>query len=468
MSFGIRALRTPRSALPALAATAVALLLILLGAPAPAQAAAWQCRGSVLSASVAGNAPSEPLVANSGFGPCVDSSAGPQNVGATLGLPANVISAVTAAASTDIRPAGATQAVDAGARVENLSIALGAGAVTLGVRAATARAVGGCASGSPALAGVSEVAGLTVNGNELPLAQAVAQLNSLLAPLGQVVDLRLDEQVRSGATLTQRALHLRVLSGAGTALVDVVAGEARTGADGAVCSGSGSGDDGAAGGGTDPATSVCPAGSTLDAPSGRCVIRETTGGVGSSGVQGTIVVGRPFEGPVGGSVMSLGEARKRYKSVCLRGRGARFVVLGTAKNDRVTGTNQDDRMLLLGGGDRGDGGRGDDCIDGGTGRDVLSGAQDKDRVYGAAGNDSLNGGPARDRLSGGAGNDTINAAYGADRTFGGAGRDAINIATAGPRASASCGAGRDTVRLNGSERRRVRACERRLVLPDRL
>jgi Ca2+-binding RTX toxin-like protein len=338
--------------------------------------------------------------------------------------------------------------------------------VTLGVRAATVRAVGGCASGAPALAGVSEVAGLTLNGNELPLAQAEAQLNTLLAPLGQVVDLKLDEQVRSGSRLTQRALHLRVLSGAGSALIDVVVGEARAGADGAVCSASGGGgdDDRAAGGGATQATAVCPTGSTLDASSGRCVIRETTA-TGAAGA--TIAVGRPFEGPVGGTVMSLAEARKRYRSTCLRGRGASFVVVGTARSDRVTGTNQDDRMLLLGGGDRGDGGRGADCVDGGTGRDVLSGSQDKDRVYGGAGNDSLNGGPAKDRLSGGKGNDTINAAYGADATFGGGGRDSINIATAGPRASASCGAGRDTVRLNGSERRRLRACERRLVLPDR-
>jgi Ca2+-binding RTX toxin-like protein len=84
-----------------------------------------------------------------------------------------------------------------------------------------------------------------------------------------------------------------------------------------------------------------------------------------------------------------------------------------------------------------------------------------------AGNDSLNGGPSTDHLSGGTGNDTINAAYGADRVLGGPGRDAINVATAGPRARVSCGGGRDTVRLNASERRTVRGCERRLILPDR-
>jgi Ca2+-binding RTX toxin-like protein len=84
-----------------------------------------------------------------------------------------------------------------------------------------------------------------------------------------------------------------------------------------------------------------------------------------------------------------------------------------------------------------------------------------------AGNDSINGGSETDLLSGGTGNDTINAAYGADHVLGGSGRDAINVATAGPRAHVSCGSGRDTVRLNASERRMARGCERMLVLPDK-
>ena len=53
----------------------------------------------------------------------------------------------------------------------------------------------------------------------------------------------------------------------------------------------------------------------------------------------------------------------------------------------------------------------------------------------------------------------------ADHVSGGAWRDAINVSTAGPRAHVSCGSGRDTVRLNASERRMARGCERMLVLP---
>lgn len=209
---------------------------------------------------------------------------------------------------------------------------------------------------------------------------------------------------------------------------------------------------------------ACASGSALDAASGFCVIR-----VPGSGVQGlqVIRVGRPFEGPSGGSVLALAEARKRYRSPCLSGAGPAFAIVGTTRGDRITGTNRADRILTLAGNDRAHGGLGSDCIDGGTGRDILSGAQDRDRVYGGPGSDALNGGPAADRLSGGAGNDTINAAFGADRVFGGAGRDAVNVATAGPRARVDCGTGRDTARLNRNERHTVRGCERTIVLPDR-
>ncbi|MEA2324628.1 MAG: hypothetical protein QOD81_4478 [Solirubrobacteraceae bacterium] len=479
--------RKPRLAwLAALCATACGV--VASAAPA-AEAVGWQCRGSAVSASLAGNPAVEPIVANSGFSPCVDGSAGPQNIALSAGLPSTFVEAVTASASTSIDPdaaAPAAQTIGAVGRVEGLAVRLppGAGVLTLGVRAATARVTGACVAGAPVLAGGSEAAGLSINGTELPLDQVVAQLSAALAPLGQVVALTVGEQVRSGSTLSQRALHLRVLDAAGTAVVDVIAGEARGGFDGAVCQATGGSDTGAGtgtgtgggapgtgtgtgtapGAGTSSALKACPNGSTLDATSGLCVIRIAGTAVQAARV---INVGRPFEGPSGGTVVALDEARKRYRSPCLSGSGPRFAIVGTARADRITGTNRADRILLLGGADRGDGGRGADCIDGGTGRDVVSGAQDRDRVFGMAGNDSLNGGSATDHLSGGTGNDTINAAYGADRVLGGPGRDAINVATAGPRARVSCGSGRDTVRLNAAERKTVRGCERRLILPDR-
>jgi hypothetical protein len=464
MGTGIRAGRSPRLVLLAgLCATACGLL----SGAASAQAANWQCRGSASSSAAAGNPAFEPVVANSAFSPCVSSSTGPSDAGPPAGQP-GALRTGTGSASTSITPAGgppAAQTIAAVGRIENAGIALGpGGALTLGVRQAIARVSGGCAGGAPALTGSGEVTGLSVNGTEVPLAQAITQLSAALAPLGQVVDLRLNEEVRDAATLTHRGLHLRVLNAAGTPVEDVILGEARGGFAGAVCQDTGGSGTGPGTGTTPPGIEPCAKGSVLDAPSGFCVIR-----VAGNGVQGerVIRVGRPFEGPSGGTVVSLDQARRRYKSSCLSGPGPQFAVVGTNKADRITGTNRADRILLLAGKDRGDGGRGPDCVDGGSGRDVLSGAQDRDRVYGMAGNDSINGGSSTDVLSGGTGDDTINAAFGADRVTGGAGRDAINVATAGPRAHVSCGSGRDTVRVNASERRMARGCERMLVLPDK-
>jgi hypothetical protein len=460
MRTGIRAGRTPRLVLLAgLCATACGLL----SGAATAQAANWQCRGSAASSATGGNPGFEPVVANSAFSPCVGSTTGPSDAGPPAGRPGTLRTG-TGSASTAIAPAGApaaAQTIAAVGQIENAGIALGpAGAVTLGVRQAIARVTGGCAGGAPALSGSGDVSGLSVNGTELPLAQAIAQLSAALAPLGQVVDLRVNEEVRDATTLSHRALHLRVLTAAGTPVEDVILGEARGGFAGAVCQDTGD----TGGGDTPPGVQPCPNGSVLDAPTGFCVIR-----VPGNGVQGerVIRVGRPFEGPSGGTVVALDQARRRFKSPCLSGAGPQFAVVGSNRDDRITGTNRADRILLLAGKDRGDGGRGADCVDGGTGRDVLSGAQDRDRVYGMAGNDSINGGSETDRLSGGTGSDTINAAYGADTVVGGTGRDAINVATAGPRAHVSCGAGRDTLRLNASERRMARGCERMLVLPDK-
>ena len=51
-------------------------------------------------------------------------------------------------------------------------------------------------------------------------------------------------------------------------------------------------------------------------------------------------------------------------------------------------------------------------------------------------------------------------ANGRDKVSGGKGNDAINVSTAGP-AKVKCGKGKDTVRYNHNERRRVKGCERR-------
>ena len=66
------------------------------------------------------------------------------------------------------------------------------------------------------LDGSSEANGVTIGGQEVPIEQAAQQLAQQLAPLGDVVDLKFDEQIRTGSSLTINALHLKVLSAAGT------------------------------------------------------------------------------------------------------------------------------------------------------------------------------------------------------------------------------------------------------------
>jgi hypothetical protein len=51
--------------------------------------------------------------------------------------------------------------------------------------------------------------------------------------------------------------------------------------------------------------------------------------------------------------------------------------------------------------------------------------------------------------------------------FGGSGVDFINLATAGPAASADCGPGRDKIRLNRNETKKIRHCETVYIFRDR-
>jgi hypothetical protein len=187
---------------------------------------------------VAGNPGANPVVASAN--PCVSNATGLDNLPAPLGIPSDAVSARTSSATTIANPENeiaARQAVGAIGRVENLAIQLppGAATTTLGVRAANAQVSATCVAGSPVLDGSSEATGLTIGGQEVPIEQAAQQLAQQLAPLGDVVDLKFDEQVRSGSSLAINALHLKVLSAAGTPVLEVIAGVANVAFNGKVC-----------------------------------------------------------------------------------------------------------------------------------------------------------------------------------------------------------------------------------------
>jgi hypothetical protein len=439
-------------------------------ASAATSAPVWQCRGSAAWLSVAGHNRVEPIVANGnintagGVSPdsaqCSDSETGAGNTATQLGISPDFLGAVTGMARTaidpDLGPAIGQKATAEG-RVEDLKLLVGAGGPLLGIGAANSTAMASCAAGStaPVFSGDSRVADITLGGHVIPLDRLLFELTKVLNPiLGGLVEIKVDERIQTADSLTIRALHIKVLRDARPApLVDLVVGEAKVGANGAVCDAAKQNE-----GSGNPIGQVCPPGSTLVVDRNLCVIPAGTGGSSL----GEIIVGRPFQGPSGGTVLPIDVARRRYgNSPCLGFSGRPlFAVIGTNRGDRITGTNGSDRIIGLGGNDRLDGGRGNDCIEGRTGGDNISGALGNDRLYGSSGKDHLNGGPGTDYMSAGTGNDTINAAFGGDRAFGGSGRDFINVATAGPAARVSCGSGDDVARINNNERRRVSGCER--------
>jgi Ca2+-binding RTX toxin-like protein len=449
-------------------ATVAGLLAAVPTASAFTTTPVWQCRGSATFATVAGNNRVEPIVANgnintaNGESPdraqCVDSETGAGNTPTQLGISPDFLGAITGKASTEINPdlgRAIDQAILAEGRVEDLTLLVGAGGPTIGVGAANSTAVGKCVAGNlvPQFSGDSRIADLTLGGVPLPLDQLVVQLSNILNPLlGAIVEIKADERIVTADSLTINALHIKVLRGT-TPLVDLVVGQAKVAASGPVCDPSKQND----GSGT-PVGQVCASGSVLDVARNLCVIPAGTAGSGL----GEIIIGRPFQGPSGGSVIPVDVARRRYgNSPCLSGNGApKFAIVGTNKGDRITGTNIADRIIGLGGNDRLDGGRGNDCIEGRTGGDNISGALGNDKLYGSSGKDHLNGGPGTDYMSAGSGNDSINGAFGKDNAIGGAGRDFINVATAGPAAKVNCGSGNDVARINNNERRRVKGCER--------
>jgi len=104
--------------------------------------------------------------------------------------------------------------------------------------------------------------------------------------------------------------------------------------------------------------------------------------------------------------------------------------LGTEKRDRILGTNGDDVIITLGGGDR---------VDGRGGNDKICTGEGKDSARGGSGDDMIDPGPEKDDVNAGKGDDMILARDGA--------KDEIN-----------CGRGNDVAQVDAKEKR-IRGCE---------
>ncbi len=128
----------------------------------------------------------------------------------------------------------------------------------------------------------------------------------------------------------------------------------------------------------------------------------------------------------------------------LRSGGCATVRLGTSRSETLNGSAAAELIFGLAGNDLIWGRGGDDCLIGGAGRDRLLGGPGSDRLTGGAGADTLVGGSGVNRYDAGAGNDVVNAANGRAELV-------------------SCGSGRDTARVDASDR--VRNCERVTRVP---
>jgi Ca2+-binding RTX toxin-like protein len=157
----------------------------------------------------------------------------------------------------------------------------------------------------------------------------------------------------------------------------------------------------------------------------------------------------------------------------IRGLGGNDVINGLQGDDCLYGGTQNDTVSGSEGNDLVQGDSGADVLTGGTGRDRLSGRSGNDKLTGGSGADRLSGSSGRDKLSGGLGNDRLSGGSGNDRIAGnqgrnsysgGSGNDTINAAN-GKRERVNCGRGRDTARLDRTDR--TRSCERRLRLVRR-
>jgi RTX calcium-binding nonapeptide repeat (4 copies) len=499
--------------------------LFALTAAAPASAdPAWGCRASVGYLAPSGADRVEPFVANGNTNTsetspdrdhCVD-----DEDRASGDVAEGPVVQRNPYARTSLDPdtgESAAQSVLAETQADSTSLSNGDGSFRLTTDDVRAQASARCVGGVPTFSGSSSVVNATLNGQPISGDGTLEQIGTGLngSPLGGLIRVAFNEEQSSTDGLVRRAVHVTITNAAGQVVFEAVAGEAKVSRREAVCVLQGA------------PPFQCPEGAVYDVPSGLCVKTVTVpeDRTGSGGAEDSSGRGSCPEGffptgdgncvkavpvddegnPLGGSVVPLGLIPGAEKSICRNRRFGRLLtaIMGTSRRDNVTGTNTSDRIYVLRGGDFVSGGRGNDCIEGGRGRnrldgstgsdyllghkkkDAMVGGPGADRLFGRGGNDRLIGdlgndrligksgsdkivaGPGRDLVRAGKGRDYISAATGADRVLAGSGNDSINAANEGPPARIKCGAGRDTVRINRSELRHLRGCERVFVVARR-
>jgi hypothetical protein len=214
------------------------------------------CRASVLEVSLAGTAfPS--LAAAEG---CAGEDTGVINP--TTSLDPIPISLRVLYASTNPSAPNA----EAGVADVTIDLSSGGGPV-IGVQVLKSEASVTCSGTTPVLSGKSRVVGLTVDGEDqlvIPPGDAFTEI-----PADPLVNIKLNEQVKTATTITQNALHIHALTGALD--LDVIVAQAQAGYTGDPCAPTTTG-------GTTGATTGGTTGSTTGATTGGSTGGSTGGG----------------------------------------------------------------------------------------------------------------------------------------------------------------------------------------------
>jgi hypothetical protein len=395
----------------------------------------FSCRASTTRLTLLNAITVEPLVANNPDTPCKSDSHGVSSVNVpTTGMQA--VNAGPAAVLTDsvFAPVqGAARGAAAVSDVQGVVIPTSAGEISV-VGPVTSSASYGCSNGTLVSASGSTLDILYIAGKAIALPSPGA---SMTIQLGGGSFVAINEKTTTATSITERVLHVHLQG-----IADIVVGEATVDYSGSdPCAGSN---------GPPPNLNACPDGSTLDPVHLVCVI-ILPGGI-------RIIVGPPFTGPSGGTVLAVSVARKRFHSPCLFGPGPKYALIATKAHGRVTGTLRSDRILALGNFERVAGLGGNDCIDGkgrnqilwdGSGKDRIYGGTGKTRIgvangnvkiFGRKGQDWITAGNGNDLIYGGSKGSRIDVGLGKSHVYGGAGNDRIYAASG--HALVSCGSGK--------------------------
>ncbi len=147
-----------------------------------------------------------------------------------------------------------------------------------------------------------------------------------------------------------------------------------------------------------------------------------------AGSEVTITNDAPFSFPLGETVITwtavdsfdntISLSQKITVLACGRSDSYYNLIIGTAEEDILTGTNVADLIF---------GQEGDDILMGFKGNDCILGGDGDDIIFGNEGNDNLSGGDGNDVIKGQSGEDTITGDFGTDVIDGGDDNDACNI-----------------------------------------